>query len=235
MEERKSMGSALVDVFDAGVVLVKSEINGVTKKVGDVAKAKGLGVVLLLAAVAPLVMGLIFLILALFYFLMTYFHWNSFWAAFAIALLSFVITAVVAFLGIQKLGAEVKTDMPRNPVPLGPPAASVPVTPTPAVPVGAAIAAGQAANTPPKTGQVQDVRFTSDDLLGDVLGDSSANRTVYESQPDGEAQYYGSGLNKKMDDHHDPKLQNPVALKDGPGISVSTRPTYPDDMKREGY
>ena len=51
MEERKSMGSALVDVFDAGVVLVKSEINAVGKKVGDVAKAKGVGAVLLLAAV----------------------------------------------------------------------------------------------------------------------------------------------------------------------------------------
>ena len=56
MEERKSMGSALVDVFDAGVVLVKSEINALGRKVGEIAKAKGIGVVLLLAALGPLLL-----------------------------------------------------------------------------------------------------------------------------------------------------------------------------------
>ena len=233
MDERKSMGSALVDVFDAGVVLVKSEVNAVGKKVGDVAKAKGVGAVLLLAAVGPLLMGLIFLILAVFYLLSL---WMPAWgAALVIALFSFALMAGLIMFGLQRLSATVDTDMPRHPVPLGPSESSVPATP--AIPVGAAIAAGNAAQTGgTHAGYVKDVRFDSDDLLGDVLADPNANRTVYESQPSGEAQYYGSGLNRKLEGHHDdPNLQNPVTLRNVPGISVSTKPTYPEDMRKEGY
>lgn len=241
MEERKSMGSALVDVFDAGVVLVKSEINAVGKKVGDVAKAKGVGAVLLLAAVGPLVMGLIFLILSVFYALMRFLGWHPWAAALTIALLSFLVTGALIMMGIQKLSAHVNTDMPRHPVPLGPAVSAAPATP--ATPVGAAIAAGTAATAAdkhPEAVYVKDIRFGSDDLLGDVLGDptantAQANRTVYESKPSGEAQYYGSGLNEKLDHHDDPDLQQPVTLKDAPGISVSTKPTYPEDMRKEGY
>lgn len=244
MEERKSMGSALVDVFDAGVVLVKSEINAVGKKVGDVAKAKGVGAVLLLAAVGPLVMGLIFLILSVFYALMRFFGWHPWAAALTIALLSFVVTGALIMLGVQKLSAHVDTDMPRHPVPIQPAAASVAVPATPATPVGAAIAAGTAANAAakhPGAAYVKDMRFGTDDLLGDGLGNPNANveranHTVYESKPSGEAQYYGSGLNKKLDGHHDdPNVQNPVVLKDAPGITVSTKPTFPEDMRKEGY
>ncbi|MFC3863088.1 phage holin family protein [Deinococcus antarcticus] len=247
MEERKSMGSALVDVFDAGVVLVKSEINAVGKKVGDVAKAKGVGAVLLLAAVGPLVMGLIFLILSVFYALMRFFGWHPWAAALTIALLSFVVTGALIMLGMQKLTAQVNTEMPTRPVPLSPAVSSVPATP--AVPVGAAIAAGTsaagtsaaAAEQHPGAAYVKDMRFGTDDLLGDGLGDPNANveranHTVYESKPSGEAQYYGSGLNKKLDGHHDdPNVQNPVVLKDAPGITVSTKPTFPEDMRKEGY
>ena len=39
MEERKSMGGALVDVFDAGLTLVKSEINAVARKAGQIVLA----------------------------------------------------------------------------------------------------------------------------------------------------------------------------------------------------
>lgn len=242
MEERKSMGSALVDVFDAGVVLVKSEINAVGKKVGDVAKAKGLGVAVILAAVGPLLMGLIFLILAVFYLLSL---WMPAWgAALVIALFSFALTAALLMFAVRKLSAHVDTDMPRHPVPIQPAAASVAVPATPATPVGAAIAAGTAANAAakhPGAVYVKDMRFGTDDLLGDGLGDPNANveranHTVYESKPSGEAQYYGSGLNKKLDGHHDdPNVQNPVVLKDAPGITVSTKPTFPEDMRKEGY
>lgn len=242
MEERKSMGSALVDVFDAGVVLVKSEINAVGKKVGDVAKAKGVGVVLLLAAVGPLVMGLIFLILSVFYLLSL---WMPAWgAALVIALFSFALTAALLMFAVRKLSAHVDTDMPRHPVPIQPAAASVAVPATPATPVGAAIAAGTAANAAeqhPGAAYVKDMRFGTDNLLGDGLGDPNANveranHTVYESKPSGEAQYYGSGLNKKLEGHHDdPNVQNPVVLKDAPGITVSTKPTFPEDMRKEGY
>ena len=73
---------------------------------------------------------------------------------------------------------------------------------------------------------------------------------VYEATEDGEAQVYGSGLNKKLDgtethnagadghgghDKPDPNIRHPVVLKDAPGISVSTQPTFQDDMKKEGY
>lgn len=242
MEERKSMGSALVDVFDAGVVLVKSEINAVGKKVGDVAKAKGLGVAVILAAVGPLLMGLTFLILAVFYLLSL---WMPAWgAALVIALFSFALTAALLMFAVRKLSAHVDTDMPRHPVPIQPAAASVAVPATPATPVGAAIAAGTAANAAakhPGAVYVKDMRFGTDNLLGDGLGNPNANveranHTVYESKPSGEAQYYGSGLNKKLDGHHDdPNVQNPVVLKDAPGITVSTKPTFPEDMRKEGY
>ncbi|CAM3399827.1 Holin-X, holin superfamily III [Deinococcus saxicola] len=112
MEERKSMGGAIVDVFDAGVTLVKSEINALVKKFSEIAKAKGLGVVLLLAATGPLVLALIFLILAVFYGLMRL-GLGAWAAALLIAVFSFVVTGVMVLLGIRKLGAEVETEEPR--------------------------------------------------------------------------------------------------------------------------
>ncbi|QFP78423.1 phage holin family protein [Deinococcus sp. AJ005] len=112
MEERKSMGGAIVDVFDAGVTLVKSEINALVKKFSEIAKAKGLGVVLLLAATGPLVLALIFMILAVFYGLMRL-GLGAWAAALLIAVFSFVVTGVMILLGIRKLGAEVETDEPR--------------------------------------------------------------------------------------------------------------------------
>ena len=111
MEERKSMGGAIVDVFDAGVTLVKSEINALVSKVSDIAKAKGIGVVLLLAATGPLILALIFLILAVFYGLMRL-GLGAWAAALLIALFSFVVTGAMIMLGIRKLGAEVETDEP---------------------------------------------------------------------------------------------------------------------------
>lgn len=112
MEERKSMGGAIVDVFDAGVTLVKSEINALVRKVSDIAKAKGVGVVLLLAATGPLVLALVFLILFVFYGLMRL-GLGAWAAALLIAIFSFVVTGVMILLGIRKLGAEVDTDEPR--------------------------------------------------------------------------------------------------------------------------
>ncbi|EYB68786.1 hypothetical protein DEIPH_ctg017orf0144 [Deinococcus phoenicis] len=108
-EERKSIGGALVDVFDAGVTLVKTEIRAVARQVGNVAKAKGIGVVLLLGAVGPLLMGLIFLILAVFYGLMRL-GLGAWAAALLIALVAFVLTGVLIMMGLKKLGAEVPND-----------------------------------------------------------------------------------------------------------------------------
>lgn len=215
MEERKSMGSALVDVFDAGVVLVKSEINGVTKKVTEMAKAKGIGVVLLLGAVGPLLMGLIFLILFVFYGLMRL-GLGAWAAALLIALFSFVVAGGLAMFGLQKLSAEVDTDQPRRPVNMN-------ELTTGGAPVAAAA-------YPTQTYSAQ-----SQAPVGSV---SVAPVPVYESKADGEPQAYGSGLNKKVASHghhHDPNLKSPVVMRDAPGITVSTDPTFREDMKKEGY
>ncbi|ADV68119.1 phage holin family protein [Deinococcus maricopensis] len=106
MSENKSIGGALVDVFDAAVSLVKTEVTLLARRIGQIAKAKGLGVVLLLGAVAPLTMALIFLILAVFYGLMRL-GLGAWAAALVIALVSFVVTGVLVMMGIKKLTADV--------------------------------------------------------------------------------------------------------------------------------
>lgn len=117
-EERKSLGGALVDVFDAGVTLVKSEIRALMRQVTNVIKAKGVGVVLLLASVGPLLMGLIFLILAVFYLLMRL-GLGAWVAALIIALLGFILTGVLVMMGLRRLSAEMPHDKedrrPRHP------------------------------------------------------------------------------------------------------------------------
>ncbi|GBF04145.1 hypothetical protein DAERI_010317 [Deinococcus aerius] len=108
-EERKSMGGALVDVFDAALTLVKTEIRALLRQVGNVAKAKGIGVVLLLASVGPLVLGLIFLILAVFYGLIRL-GLGPWLAALLIALVAFGLTGALILVGLRRLGTEVPRD-----------------------------------------------------------------------------------------------------------------------------
>ena len=260
MEERKSMGSALVDVFDAGVVLVKSEINALARKVGEIAKAKGLGLVLLLAALGPLLLGMIFLILAVFYGLMRL-GLAAWAAALIIALVSLAITGALIAMGLQKLSAEVDTDMPRRPVDMSGPefragqgaeyqnAPGVPATslkyPVPGAAAATAVPAASYGTTGSRvTGsQVTGTQVVGSQAAGTVSGSvqpsvEGAERVpVYESDADGRATMYGDRLNDKLeghDDHDDPNLQNPVVLHDAPGIAVSTTPTFREDMRREG-
>lgn len=254
MEERKSMGSALVDVFDAAVTLVKSEINNVARKVGDVAKAKGIGVVMLLAAVGPLVMGLIFLILTVFYGLMAL-GLPAWAAALIIAVLSLGVTGLLVMMGLKKLSAEVPNEEPlvdRDPSSMTederleaqyqaeqqvvqkssskPATVSAPIS-------GQHVAAGTT------TYGVGSDRLSANDVEGHASGmQKTANSEpvpVYDSTPSGQPQVYGNNLNKKLEgDHghdHDPNVQHPVVLKDQPGITVSTAPTFKEDMKKEGY
>lgn len=105
-EERKSMGGALVDVFDAGVTLVKAEVRNLLRHVTAVVKAKGIGVVLLLASVGPLVMGLVFLILFVFYGLIRL-GLGAWAAALLIALVAFALTGALILLGLRRLSAQV--------------------------------------------------------------------------------------------------------------------------------
>ena len=254
MEENKSIGSALVDVFDAGVVLVKSEIKAVGNKVAAVAKAKGIGIVMLLGAVGPLLLGLLFLILFLFYGLMRL-GLGAWAAALLLAIISLALAAAMVMLGLQKLGTEVDTDQPRRPVDqdqLQPGGAQVAYS---AAPV--ATASQSAVKTAPSDAvPLSSVRLPVGDVYneqhrtdasteGAVSGyatrpveGGTTTVPVYESKPDGEPQNYSSGLNKKIEKHEhddDPNLQNPVVMHDRPGISVSTDPTYREDMKKEGY
>lgn len=104
----KSIGSAIVDVFDAALGLVKTELRLLSRRVGSIIRAKGVGVVLLLAAAAPLSLALIFLILALFYALLLFLPaWAS---ALIIAVLALVVTGVLVMLGVRRLTAEVKDE-----------------------------------------------------------------------------------------------------------------------------
>ena len=301
MEERKSMGGAIVDVFDAGVTLVKSEINALVKKGSEIAKAKGLGVVLLLAATAPLILALIFLILAVFYGLMRL-GLGAWAAALLIAVFSFIVTGALVLLGVRKLGAEVQTDEPsaRRSGPMTEDerleaqyqaeqaekaarerrAAQTAPEPRP-VPASVSSVAPQSGAAPRGTGapdhaRDQDSRQPASRTSVEVPRDTDLyaggeNRyvasngqqatvrveggtstvPVYESEPDGSARMYGSSLNEKLDTgevasanraetgahrdtHHDPRLQDPVVLDGAPGISVSTTPTYQDDIRKGG-
>lgn len=226
MEERKSMGSALVDVFDAGVVLVKSEINAVVKKVSEVAKAKGVGVVLLLAATGPLLLGLIFLILAVFYGLMRL-GLAAWAAALIIALVSLAITGALAFMGIQKLSAEVDTGMPRRPVDMNGPEFAAQNAGTAAAGVPASSLRYEVPNAARTAATVPATTFYSDTP-------ASASGRVYESDADGRAAMYGDRLNEKLAHDHADDAHYPTTLHDAPGIAVSTTPTYAEDMRAEG-
>lgn len=274
MEERKSMGGALVDVFDAGVTLVKSEINGVARRVGDLAKAKGIGVVLLLGAVGPLIMALVFLILAVFYGLVRL-GAGPWFAALLIALFSFAVTGALIFIGLKRLGAEVKTEEPRarrtdmndedyddqtytsTPASSGGPSGGQPAMNPGKAPASSSgkdwkISADAPSKAPAGSRPNDSVEVPRDpqkQAAGEnrVVSERPGSATVrvekgtttvpvYESNPDGSASNYGSGLNEKLEgaakERHDPDLQEPVPLKGAPGIPVSTEPTFRDDMQR---
>lgn len=243
MEERKSMGSALVDVFDAGVTLVKSEINGVARKAGDIAKAKGLGVVLLLASAGPLVMALIFLILAVFYGLIRL-GAGPWFAALLIALFSFAVTGALVFLGMQRLGAEVKTEEPliRRPAMSDDTHdQSTPSTPAPAGPASAPDDKTPQGRKVELRRDAQDHAAAENRVVAERPGQATVRVEggtttvpVYESQPDGTPSNYGSGLNEKIagKEHGSPSQGEPAAKRDVPGIPVSTDPTYQDDMRK---
>lgn len=252
MEERKSMGSALVDVFDAGVVLVKSEVSAVGKKVGEVAKAKGIGVVLLIAAAGPLILGLIFLILAIFYGLIRL-GLGAWLAALLIALVSLAVTGVLVMMGLKKLGQEVDTGLPKRRVDmseiegktsqvavdgkLDPTKSGVPASslrfPVPAgAGAGVSVPAGGAASTAVSTAPVSG---SADGYAKVRVEDGTTTVPVYESDPDGRAQMYGDRLNDRLEgDPASGTAHGSSSRSAAGGIPVSTTPTFREDMRREG-
>ncbi|ADY26541.1 hypothetical protein Deipr_1397 [Deinococcus proteolyticus MRP] len=283
-EERKtSMGSAIVDVFDAGVALVKAEINSLAHKVGELAKSKGIGVILLLAALVPLALAAIFLILAIYFGLVALgLPW---WAAALIMFLgSLVLAGVMVALGLNKLSegigqehraltederleAEYLAEQRRQRNEGGAPISGAVV----ATGVPVSVGSGQRATAHydrsnqhdhgAQYGQTHTTVVSSAPRVQHVAATGAASQVgaasgmvqpsvqdahaipVYEANADGGAQYYGQGLNEKLDpqhaghhgDHghdHDPNVVHPEVLEGAPEVRVSTQPTYADDMNR---
>ncbi len=240
--ENKSIGGALVDVFDAGVSLVKSEITTLTRRVGNIAKAKGLGVVLLLAALTPLTLALIFLILFVFYGLERL-GLGAWAAALIMGVVSLLVAGGLVFVALKKLGGDVPddaapsgplSDIARDDLTYGAAsstagAASKPTPvdsgPAPAAPVKSAGSGASHASS----GQTSSGQTSSGQTSG---GHTTGGHPVYEapiSTAVDTARVPHGGLQSTS------TQGKPGAEPEQNGIPVSTNPTYRDDMKKEGY
>ncbi|WP_424950239.1 phage holin family protein [Deinococcus sp.] len=250
--ENKSIGGALVEVFDAAVTLVKSEITAVARRVGNIAKAKGLGVVLLLASLVPLTLALIFLILFVFYGLMRL-GLGAWAAALLIALLSLAVTAALIFLGLRKLGEDVPddeggrgepgrlSDIARDDLTYG----AATATPTVAASTGPKgepghTTGGHPVQTPGGSGHDSTLRVAPAQTPATV---SQAAATQTRPQ---QATTAVHGASQSPSGAPSPVAQSAAAQSTSTegasstadrkaGIEVSTHPTYQDDMKKEGY
>ena len=256
--ENKSIGGALVDVFDAGVSLIKSEITVITRRLGNIAKAKGLGVVLLLAALVPLTLALIFLILFVFYGLMRL-GLGAWAAALIMGLVSLIVTAALIFVALKKLGGEVPDD-------------SVPPAPLSDIAkddlkYGDKGAGGSTAAVPPQTGPTPPTSparvppspaasasvasaSASSGVLSSAVGSSAASPVSAGGSHGGPAHTTGghvvqdapspidatkSGGAQSTSTQGKPTQERASREAEQAGIPVSTHPTYPEDMKKEGY
>ncbi len=104
--ENKSIGGALVDVFDSAFSLVKAESRSFIRKISDIVKAKGLGVVLLLAALGPISVAVVFLLIG-FYQVLLALKLPNWGASFVMFGVSLIVAVILAFIGIKRLGAKV--------------------------------------------------------------------------------------------------------------------------------
>ena len=241
MEQNKGLGGSLIDVFDAAVNLVKTEAGVLTKRATSIVKAKGIGVVLLLAATGPLLLGLIFIILALFYGLMRL-GLGAWAAALFIALASFGLTGLLVVIGLGRLSANPKPDENADDYDL-----KTPFTEQESELRGDPELVGGRARVPQgqQVGAVQQVYLHGGAKVEGVKGgegpkgrDLGDNKGIVPSTPRpginaGEGQAAPVSSAKGAEDAgpqtHDKKEEKL------PGITVSTEPTYKDDMKKEGY
>lgn len=234
--ENKSIGGALVDVFDAGVSLVKSEITSIGRRVGDIAKAKGLGVVLLLAALVPLTLALIFLILFVYYGLIRLglAPWS---ASLLIGVFSLIVTAGLIFMGLKKLGSDVPdssdptskmSDIAKDDLKYGYTAAKTPST-------GAST--DHAAADHPQTGHSQTGHTTGGHAApASPVQPTKATQPVHGAKHGAEHEATTPAAPKSGSAPQSTSTQGkPTGESEKSGITVSTHPTYRDDMKKEGY
>ena len=229
--ENKSIGGALVDVFDAGVSLVKSEITTLTRRVGNIAKAKGLGVVLLLAALTPLTLALVFLILFVFYGLERL-GLGAWAAALIMGVVSLLVAGGLIFVALKKLGGDVPddsspsgplSDIAKDDLTYGATSSTAGNTSTASKPSPVDSKAAPAAAT---------VKSAGTDAGHATSGHTTGGHPVYEapiSTVVDTARVSHGGLQSTS------TQGKPGAEPEQNGISVSTHPTYRDDMKKEGY
>gem|GEM_PF-1713512 len=239
--ENKSIGGALVEVFDAAFALVKTEINVITRRIGAIAKAKGLGVVLLLASLVPLTLALIFLILFVFYGLIRL-GLGSWAAALLIGIVSLLVTGGLIFMGLKKLGDDVPddndpsklSDIAKDDLKYGSTGTS-----------SASASSTDRTDTPKVTPATEQGHTTGGHpvTVTPVTATSVTSGTATSARP---AVHSDTGL--KTEGHVAPVTTpqststqgRPTDEHDGgkseqAGIDVSTHPTYRDDMKKEGY
>lgn len=220
MEQNKGLGGSLVEVFDAALNLLKTEARVQVARATEIVKEKGIGAVLLLAATGPLILGLIFLILFLFYALMAL-GMAAWGAALTIAILSFIMTALLILLGIGKLKGEVPEAHDHDEYDL-----SVPYTAHAddlryGTVTGSTVVGSEYIDRDPSgldTARVRDLRV-------DIHGEPVSSHT--ERRDDMWASTYQHKEAQGTITHGKPS--------DVAGIPVTTTPTYKEDMKKEGY
>jgi Putative Actinobacterial Holin-X, holin superfamily III len=250
--ENKSIGGALVDVFDAGVSLVKTEISLVTRRVGNIAKAKGLGVLLLVAALVPLTLALVFLILFVFYGLerLGLAAWS---AALIMGLFSLIVTAALIFIGLKRLGADVADDAP--------PPAPLSDVEKDDLKYGASkrVEAGGAFQSNPPTSSAAPYRTASGQETTAEVGHTTGGHQAAPTRPNVPSAVISSTStpgststpSSTSTPGPDSETQNtapqgtstqgtstqgkPSSEANQKGVEVSTHPTYKEDMKKEGY
>lgn len=213
--EGKGIGSALIEVFDAVVALIKAEVNVLINKFTAIAKEKGIGVVLLLGALAPLTLGAIFLVLFVFFGLMRL-GLGAWAAALVLAVVSIAAAGGMVMFGLQKLSAEVEHDEPVLPTAMPIQRDEIP---------GLVIGSSANGSVP-----ISDLRVpvpaTSSELTG------RHGHVTEHTHHDSHHNQHAHGGAHGHHHEHDPNIQQPVVLRDVPPISVSTQPTFRDDMTR---
>ncbi len=228
MEQNKGLGGSLIDVFDAAVNLIKTEAGVLTQRATETVKAKGLGVVLLLAATGPLILGLIFIILALFYGLVRL-GLGPWAAALFIALASFGLTGLLIVMGLGRLSAKVKEDEGMDDYDL-----KTPYTEQDSERSVPTLMEGRGEVTPgQRAGNVQHVHLHGAAKIEGVQG---GKEDIVPSTPLAAGQNAGERTpahHKQGNDDAGPHV--PDKSKAPAGIAVSTSPTYQNDMKKEGY
>ena len=248
MEPNKGLGGSLIDVFDAAVNLIKTEAGVLTKRATDTVKAKGIGVVLLLASTGPLILGLIFIILAVFYGLIRL-GLGAWAAALFIALASFGLTGVLIIIGLRRLSAPVKgsgdMDADKSGYDL-----SVPYTAQASDLKGESELVGGRAKVPQgqPQGAVQTVHLHGGAKVegtGRQAIEGRDKEDIVPSTPqagknagDGDqvsgADTHGGKQGSKQESAG-PQVPDKSKAAKAEGIPVSTKPTYKDEMKKGGY